>query len=118
MNTPTVQKQFSFESDIPYEDIRSRACANLDLDPANAELGYKITGLDRRKVLPASLSSRDDFLGAMDRICGLISRARTKEYGIEIINLVSPQCRYYFLSLIPYVQETCPGSTSCDTGQV
>ena len=88
MSTVTVQKQFSFESDIPYNDLRSRSCANLDLDPSTAELAYKISGLDGPKTLPSALSSDDDFLHAMSCICGLISRARTKEYGIEIVNIV------------------------------
>jgi hypothetical protein len=91
-NTATVQKQFSIESDIPYIDLRSRSCANLDLDSVTAELGYKITGADGPKTLPSAFASENDFLLAMTRICGLISRARTKEYGIEIINLVSCGC--------------------------
>ena len=62
MNTATVQKQFSFESDIPYNDLRSRSCANLDLDSSTAELGYKISGLDGPKTLPSALFSDDDFL--------------------------------------------------------
>jgi hypothetical protein len=88
MSTSTIQKMFTIESDIPYLDFRSRVCASLDLEPATAELGYKISGLDGLKVLPSALSSGDDFTHAMTRICDLISRARTKEYGIEVINLV------------------------------
>lgn len=86
--TPTVQKMFTIESDIPYLDLRSRACANLDLDPATANLGYKISGHDGPRVRPSELSKEEDFIGAMSRICGLLSRARLKEYGIEIIDLV------------------------------
>ena len=61
MNTPTVQKQFYIETDIPYIDLRSRACANLDVDPATAELGYRITGFDRPKALPSALANEHDF---------------------------------------------------------
>jgi hypothetical protein len=88
-NTATVQKQFSIESDIPYIDLWSHSCVNLDLDSATAELGYKITGANGPKTLPSSFASKHDFLLAMTRICGLISCAHMKEYGIEIINLVS-----------------------------
>ena len=91
-NTTTIQKQFSIESDIPYIDSRSRSCANLDLDSATAELGYKITGADGPKTLPSVFASKNDFLLVMTRICGLISHAHTKEYGIEIINFVSCGC--------------------------
>lgn len=90
MNTPTVQKQFTIESDILYIDLRSRACANLDLDPSNAELGYRISGAEGPKALPSSFDNEDDHVKAMDRICKIISRSRTKEYGIEIVNLVRP----------------------------
>ena len=72
-NTATVQKQFSIESDIPYIDLRSRSCANLDLDSVTAELGYKITGADGPKTLPSLFASEHDFLLAMTHICGVIS---------------------------------------------
>lgn len=91
-NTTTVQKQFLIESDIPYIDLRSRSCANLDLDSVTAELGYKITGADSPKTQPSPFASKNDFLLAMTHICGLISHAHTKEYSIEIINLVSCGC--------------------------
>jgi hypothetical protein len=89
MNTLTVQKQFSIESDIPYADLHSHACANLELEPAAAELGYWVSGVEGPKFLPSALSSEDDFLHAMTRICTLTLQVWTKEYGIEISNLVS-----------------------------
>ena len=84
-----VQKQFSIESDIPYIDLQSCSCANLDLDSATAELGYKITGFDGPKSLPSAFSSETDFALVIECICLLILHVPTKEYGIEIINLVS-----------------------------
>lgn len=69
MNTPTVQKQFTIESDILYIDLRFHACANLDLDPSNAELGYRISGAEGPKTLPSSFDREDDHLKAVDRIC-------------------------------------------------
>ncbi|KAI0281282.1 hypothetical protein BGY98DRAFT_1095023 [Russula aff. rugulosa BPL654] len=72
MNTPTVQKQFTIESDILYIDPRSRACANLDLDPSNAELGYRISSAEGPKTVPSSFDREDDHSKAMD------------QYGIEI----------------------------------
>jgi hypothetical protein len=88
INTPTVQKQFSIDSDIPYIDLHSRACANLELDPLVAELGYRISGAEGPRTLPSSFNGEDDHLRAMERISKLISRSRSKDYGIEIINLV------------------------------
>ena len=43
MSTSTIQKMFTFESDISYLDPRPRACVNLDLEPGAAELGYNLT---------------------------------------------------------------------------
>ena len=84
MKNMTVQKQFSIESDIPYIDFQSRSCANLDLDPTTTKLGYKIMGIDGPRALPSFLGSENDFSLAMTCICALISRAQSKEYGIEI----------------------------------
>ncbi|PPR00339.1 hypothetical protein CVT24_004360 [Panaeolus cyanescens] len=82
-----LSKQFTFESNIDYNDFRSRACANLDVSPDTAQLGYRIRGSEGPKTIPASLNSATDFSQAMERICGFISRARSKEYGIEVVNI-------------------------------
>lgn len=108
MNTSTVQKQFTIETDIPYIDLRSRACANLELDPLVAELGYRVTGAEGPKTLPSSFSSDADHLQAMKRISGLISRSRSKVYGIEIVNLVRCGHSLSVLSLINGTVETHP----------
>ena len=108
MNTPTVQKQFTIESDIPYFDLRSRACANLDLDPSNAELGYRVSGSDRPKALPSSFDSEADHSMAMDRICKLISRSRTKEFGIEVVNLVRHCCQSSYALYIDSASRNLP----------
>jgi hypothetical protein len=73
VNTPTVQKQFSIESDIPYIDLCACSCANLNLDPLVEELGYRISGSEGPKTLPSALSSEDDLLQAMACISNLIS---------------------------------------------
>ena len=82
------QKQFTFESDIDYIDFCSCACANLDIQENAAELGYHILGLECPRTLPTSLASQDDFARAMERISIVVQCARTKDYGIEVINLV------------------------------
>jgi len=89
-----VQKEFSFETDIDYIDFRSRACANLNIKEDTTELGYRVWGQDGPRTLPTSLASADNFKNAMQRISVLIQQARTKEYGIEVVNLV---CEDFFL---------------------
>ena len=88
MSASKVQKQFSFESDIEYIDFRSRSCANLELKEDTAELGYRIAAHEGPRTLPSSLASENDFRRAMERISALIQRARTREYGIEVVDLV------------------------------
>lgn len=100
MNTPTVQKQFTIESDILYVDLRSRACANLEVDPSVADLGYRISGAEGPKKLPSSFNSEGDHLKAMEHISKLVSCSRSKEYGIEIINLV--RCDHQYFRSISY----------------
>jgi hypothetical protein len=87
--TLKVEKQFTFKSDIDYADFRSRSCANLDVKESEAELGYRVSGHERGRTLPKPLNSANEFASAMSRIRGMIQRARTKEYGIEVVNMVS-----------------------------
>jgi hypothetical protein len=75
MNTPTVQKQFTIESNIPYVNLRSRACANLDLDPSNAELGYHVSGAEGPNTLPSSFDSGTSPV-SMYRQVGMSDRCR------------------------------------------
>ena len=85
-----MHKEFTFESDIDYIDFRSRACAHLNIKGAvdAAKLGYRIWGQDGPRTLPTALDSPDDFENAMARISSLIQRARSKTYGIEVVNMV------------------------------
>ncbi|KAF4568380.1 hypothetical protein EYR40_010217 [Pleurotus pulmonarius] len=87
MSTKTIQKQFAFETDLPFTDFYDRVCANLDLTPMTAALGYHIAGVDGPKKLLMSLGSEDDFSKALEWIIPYISRAHSKEYGIEVVNL-------------------------------
>jgi hypothetical protein len=87
MSMKTIRKEFSLETDIAWADFLSRCCANLDLDPRTAELGYRISGQGPRTV-PAAISSVEEFGIAMTRITDIVSRARSTTYGIEVIDLV------------------------------
>ena len=79
-----------FESSINYVDFRSRACAKLDIQQDSAELGHRMRGLEGPLTLSTTIASQDDFTMAMQLI--VIQRARTKDYGIEVINLVRFTC--------------------------
>jgi hypothetical protein len=95
MNTPTVQKQFTFESDIPYIDLCSHACANLELDPLVAKLGFCVSGVEGPRTKPSSFDNEADHLKAMVHISKVVLCSRSKEYGIEIIALVCGDCLFF-----------------------
>ncbi|KAG1905524.1 uncharacterized protein F5891DRAFT_1183466 [Suillus fuscotomentosus] len=62
LNTGVVGERISHVQihlpvDIPFEDFFSRICAKMDLDPANAELGYKFHN-DREPTHQAASTTR------------------------------------------------------------
>ncbi|THU95853.1 hypothetical protein K435DRAFT_859119 [Dendrothele bispora CBS 962.96] len=46
IDTKNLRKEITFKTDVPYNDFRSRICANLDVIPQTAELAYRIGKLD------------------------------------------------------------------------
>lgn len=79
--------QIRLPVDIPFEDFFSRICAKMDLDPANAELGYKFHN-DRVRDAPHQLSNDQQLREAFEQGCDLIKRARSRRVVLEIHNLV------------------------------
>ena len=73
MSTKTIRKEFSFETDILWDDFYSRWCANLDLDPKTAELGYQISGQEGPRTLPSAISSAEEFIIVMTHITDVVS---------------------------------------------
>ncbi|EDR13469.1 uncharacterized protein LACBIDRAFT_322428 [Laccaria bicolor S238N-H82] len=73
-------------TDLPWNDFFDRICANMDLIPANAVLGYKFSG-DRISDPPNRLANAEDHVQAMARATEKIKRARTREVVLEIHNL-------------------------------
>lgn len=81
-----------FPTNVPFDDFFARVCANMDLDPALAALGYKFPG-DRVRDPAHRLSNADELRQAMDRGIGMIRRARTRRIYMEIHNLV--RCLFF-----------------------
>ncbi|KAF8153092.1 hypothetical protein B0H34DRAFT_722198 [Crassisporium funariophilum] len=80
-----------FPTDISFVDFISRACASMDLEPGDAELGYKFLG-DLVWDPPSRLQTEDDLREMMRRGVEKIQRARTWEVSIIIHNLRPAQC--------------------------
>lgn len=72
--------------DISFEDFFSRVCAKMDLDPADAELGYKYHN-DRVRDAPHLLSDAQQLHEALERGSLLMQRARSRQVVLEIHNL-------------------------------
>ncbi|KAG2749318.1 hypothetical protein P692DRAFT_20732641 [Suillus brevipes Sb2] len=91
MNTGVPRGQVSrvqlcLPVDIGFEDFFSRVCAKMDLNPSEAQLGYKFN-TDRVRDDPNQLSSEMQLREAMERGKRLLTRARTHEIILEIFNL-------------------------------
>lgn len=74
-------------ADIKFTDFLGRVCAQMDLDPAEAELGYKFSS-DRVGDVPRTLANEQDLVIAIEDGQGLVRRARTRKIEIMIHNLV------------------------------
>jgi len=74
-------------TNLIFNDLFERICANMDIQPANAILGYKFSG-DRVSDPANRLANAEDLAQAMSRATDKIKRARTREVILEIHNLV------------------------------
>ena len=50
--------------DLSFQDFYSHVCAHMDLEPLEANLGYKFFG-DRKTEAPFRLATDDDLRAAM-----------------------------------------------------
>ena len=78
----------AFLSTFPFADFFSQVCANMELDPLIAQLGFKFTG-DRKTDPAFRLATEEELRGAMAQAILKIKKARTREVVMEIFNLVS-----------------------------
>lgn len=81
----------------PFDDFFARVCANMDLDPATAQLGYKFH-TDRVRDPPHRLSNKQELRQAMTYGLGLIRRARSRRIVMQIQNLVRLLPSHFILS--------------------
>ena len=82
-----TRDKFNVPTNISFEDMFSRLCARMDLNPRDASLGYRFNK-DLRRTPYKELANEDQLRTAMANGVGLIERARTKPVVLEIQNLV------------------------------
>jgi hypothetical protein len=81
-----ARREFTAETDIPWEDFRRRVFLYLENANRPVELACKVTG-DTGRAL--HLKSEDDFKSAMGRLCHKANNARSRAVCLEIRNIVS-----------------------------
>ncbi|KAI0350328.1 hypothetical protein OH77DRAFT_1514416 [Trametes cingulata] len=75
-----------FPLDISFADFFDRVCAQMDLHPANTQIGYKYH-TDRVRDPPHRLSNEQELREALDVGANLMQRARSRVIVMEIHNL-------------------------------
>ncbi|KIJ05516.1 hypothetical protein PAXINDRAFT_141245, partial [Paxillus involutus ATCC 200175] len=86
VGTVVTRSNLRLPTDIKFADFFGRVCAHMDLDPAEAELGYKFSS-DRVGDVPRTLANEQDFIIAIEDGQSLVRRARTRKIEIMIHNL-------------------------------
>ncbi|KAI0076414.1 hypothetical protein K474DRAFT_1755891 [Panus rudis PR-1116 ss-1] len=84
-----TKKNFSAETDMPYEDFRDRCVANLAGTPRPVVLGYKLTG-DTGK--PSELKDEAGFTKAMQQLSDkVLQPRRQKTVRMEVRNVTKKE---------------------------
>ncbi|KAI0682754.1 hypothetical protein BC835DRAFT_1424041 [Cytidiella melzeri] len=73
-------RKFDGETDMPWEDVRSRVHAYLDSLP-DMQLVYRVTG---DKTRWSNLHNAEDFATAMNCLCAKAAAARTKKVCLDV----------------------------------
>ncbi|KAF8997056.1 hypothetical protein BDQ17DRAFT_1429264 [Cyathus striatus] len=81
-----VRSTLCLETDLPFEDFFDRICAQMDLRPDNALIGYKFKG-DCVSDAPHRLSTAEEYQAMIDIAIGKIRHAWHHEVVLDIHNL-------------------------------
>lgn len=83
-----TRRELRVPSDLVFTDFFSRMCANMDLDPNEALIGYKFP-TDRVKDVPRELGNVSEYSAMMQEMRRRILSARTRNPVLFLHNLVS-----------------------------
>lgn len=83
-----AQREVSFPIDVEWDDFRDRMCANLDVDPKGAELGYKLSSAKQKEPVTA-LSSDEQFRAVIDRLVQHNQHPNTRHERMIIVSNLS-----------------------------
>ncbi|KIJ67284.1 hypothetical protein HYDPIDRAFT_165949 [Hydnomerulius pinastri MD-312] len=86
IGTVVTCSSLQLPTNITFADFWDWVCAHMDLDPAEAELGYKFSTGHVRDV-PRTLANEKDLATAIENGQGLVHQARTHKIEMMIHNL-------------------------------
>ena len=86
--------EIAFEWDTLFGDFYDRVCANMDLDPKDAVLGYKFEVDPKKSIIRLPSNDLVVFNTMLEKVKSRIARARTRAVVLEIHDLV---CFIYFV---------------------
>ncbi|KAG2140763.1 hypothetical protein BD769DRAFT_1333934, partial [Suillus cothurnatus] len=81
-----TKRSFRGETDMPWEDFKSRVVAYLDSTTGEVQLVYKFAGDTNRAT---HLNDAEAFSITMDRLCHKASNARTQVVALEVKNAIT-----------------------------
>ena len=82
-----THRELRIPSDLTFADFFSRVCANMDIKPEDASIGYKYHN-DRARDPPRQLGSEDEYVAMMGEMVRKVLAARSRNPVLFLHNLV------------------------------
>lgn len=82
-----TRRELRIPSDLIFADFFSRVCANMDLNPEEASIGYKYHN-DRARDPPRQLSNENEYTAMMAEMVRKVLAARSRNPVLFLHNLV------------------------------
>jgi len=82
-----TRRELRIPSDLIFADFYSRMCAQMDLNPDGASIGYKFH-TDRMKDAPRQLSNESEYQAMMQEMVRRVLAARSRNPVLSLYNLV------------------------------
>ena len=102
-----TRRELRVPSDLVFGDFFSRVCANMNIDPNEAVIGYKFN-TDWAKDPPRQLNNESDYQGMMQEMVRRILASRTRNPVLLLHNLVGLRDLVQNIEFLSFIQ--CPAT--------
>ena len=82
-----TRRELRIPSNLVFADFFSRVCANMDIKPEEASIGYKYHN-DRARDPPRQLSNESEYVAMMSEMIRKVLAARSRNPVLLLHNLV------------------------------